>query len=166
RKIIALMYQTWADLDHALGGLPTETAVARHEGSSSIAWTTGHVTNQVDAWLNVRFQGLPPHPLIGQPSFRAGGTGAAEDWPGILAGLREVQAAARSFLDTVPDADLDRAIPYNGSIAYLRPVGLSLRHAVMRIAAHHFLHVGEIQTIRAQLGLAVEDVPDWGVSFV
>ncbi|MGE0540228.1 MAG: DinB family protein [Dehalococcoidia bacterium] len=165
RALVALMYQSWADLDHALSGLDAETATARNDGGSSIAWTAGHVTNMVDSWLNVRFQGLPAHPMIGLTKFRAGGSGAAEDWPGIVAGLGEVQAAARSFLDS-QRGDLEQSIPYDGSITYLRPVGLSLRYAVMRIAAHHFLHVGEILTIRTRLGHAVTDAPNWGASLV
>ena len=158
----ALMYQSWSDLDHALNGLPFETATISHDAGSSIAWTVGHVTNMVDAWLNVRFQGLPPHPVIGQPSFRTGGTGVAEDWTRILAGLREVQTAARSFLDAAADADLERVVPYDGPIAYLRPVGLTLHYAVARIAAHHFVHVGEILTVRAHLGQPAADDREWG----
>lgn len=160
--LTALMYQSWADLDHALRGLHPEAATICYDGGSSIAWTAGHVTNMVDAWLNVRFQGPPPHPVIGQPSFRTGGTGAAEDWPSILAGLWAVQKTARSFLDAMEGADLDRLVPYDGSIAHLRPVGLSLRYAVIRIAAHHFLHVGEILTIRTYLGQPVSDDREWG----
>jgi hypothetical protein len=160
--LTALMYQSWADLSHAVNGLTPETATSCDHGGSSIAWTVGHVTNMVDAWLNVRFQGLSPHPFIGQPSFRTGGTGAAEDWTSILVGLREVQAAARSFVDAAADVDLDRVVPYDGSIAYLRPVGLSLRYAVTRIAAHHFVHVGEILTVRAHLGQPAADDPEWG----
>ncbi len=116
----------------------------------------------VDAWLNVRFQGLPPHPVIGQALFRVGGSGAADDWPSILDGLREVQAAARALLDGAEHSDLDRVIPYDGSIAYLRPVGLSLRHAAARIAAHYFLHVGEILTVRTYLDHPVADDREWG----
>lgn len=160
-KLIALLLQSWADLDWAVAGLGPESATARH-GGSSIAWTVGHVTNQVDAWLNVRFQALPPHPLIGDQAFRTGGSGAAEDWPSILAAVAEVHASARMFLNSRRAADLDQAIPYDGAIAYLRPAGLSLRHAGMRIAAHHFLHVGEIVTVRAYLGHPLADDREWG----
>jgi hypothetical protein len=57
-------------------------------------------------------------------------------------------------------------IVYDGSIEYLRPIGLSLRYALMRIAAHHFVHVGEIVTIRSRLGHTVGDFPDWGRDLV
>lgn len=165
-KLVALMYQSWADLDRAVSGLSQEEATARHDGGSSVAWTVGHVTNMVDSWLNVRFQGTSPHPVIGRIAFRTGGSGVEEDWPSVLVGVKEVQEAARSFLEPEQPADLDLTIAYDGSIAYLRPVGLSLRYAVMRIAAHHFLHVGEIVTIRARLGHKTVEVLDWGASLV
>ena len=164
-KLIALMYESWADLDRAVSGLTPDEATACHDDGSSIAWTVGHVTHMLDSWIVVRFQGLPPHPVISHPMFRAGGSGEAKDWPMILAGVKEVREAARRFLDR-QEPDLDRMIPYDGSIKFLRPVGLSLRYAVMRIAAHHFVHVGEVVTIRSRLGHAIEDFPEWGQALV
>ncbi len=161
-RLIALMYESWADLARAASGLTPEEAAARHDGGSSVAWTVGHVTHMLDSWVVVRFQGLPPHPLISHPRFRTGGSGEAKDWLAILAGVKEVRETARRFLDSRQEPDLDRVIPYDGSIKYLRPVGLSLRYAVMRIAAHHFMHVGEILTIRSRLGHAIDDFPEWG----
>ena len=64
------------------------------------------------------------------------------------------------------DLDLDRVIPYNGSIPFLRSVGLSLGYALMRIAAHHFMHAGEMVTIRSRLGHALDEEPDWGRSLI
>ena len=163
-KLILLMYQSWADLDRAASGLTADEATARHDGASSIAWTVGHVTHMVDSWLLVNFQGLPPDPVISDPRFRTGASGDADDWPAIRAAVREVWERARHLLDG-PDVDLDRVVPYRGSIAYLRPMGLSLRYALMRIAAHHFVHVGEIVTIRSRLGHSV-DFPEWGRTLV
>jgi hypothetical protein len=57
-------------------------------------------------------------------------------------------------------------VPYDGAIRHLRPVGLSLRYALMTIAAHHLLHVGEITTIRSRLGHVIEDDTQWGRSFL
>ncbi len=165
-RLIALMYESWADLDRAVSRLTPEEATARHDGGSSIAWTVGHVTNMLDSWIVGRFQGLPPHPVINHPMFRAGGSGEAKDWPMILAGVKEVRDAARRFLDSKQEPDLDRVIPYDGSIQFLRPLGLSLRYGVMRIAAHHFMHVGEVVTIRSRLGHAIEDFPEWGKALV
>ncbi len=165
-KLIALMYESWADLDRAVSGLTPEEAKARHDGGSSIAWTLGHVTHMLDSWIIMRFQGLPPHPVISHPTFRTGGSGEAKDWPMILAGVKEVRDTARGFLDSRQEADLDSVIPYDGSIKYLRAVGLSLRYAVMRIAAHHFVHIGEVVTIRSRLGHEIEDCPEWGQNLV
>ncbi len=165
-RLIALVYESWADLDRAVSGLTPEEATARHDGGSSIAWTVGHVTHMLDKWVVVRFQGLPSHPVIGDPMFRVGGSGEAKDWPMILAGVKEVREAVRRFLDSSQEPDLDRVIPYDGSIEFLRPAGLSLRYAVMRIAAHHFVHVGEVVTIRSRLGHAMDDNPEWGKALV
>jgi hypothetical protein len=165
-KLIYFMYQSWDDLDRVIDGLTTEEATIRYDGGSSIAWTAGHVTTQVDSWINMRIQGIPPHPVFDREKFRTGGSGEAENWLEILAGMREVRSVARQFLDTEPGPDLDRVVPYDGAIAHLCPVGLSLRYALMSIAAHHFLHVGEITTIRSRLGHVIEDYTNWGRSFV
>lgn len=165
-KLILLMYRSWADIDKAVDGLSPEEASARRAGGSSIAWTFGHVAQMLDSWMNANFQGLPRHSIMGQPTFRSGGTGEAEDWPAIQTGVQEVRDAARRLLDAEPGPDLDRVIPYNGSIEYLRSTGLTLRYALMRIAAHHFIHVGEIVTIRSQLGHVVGEYPDWGSDLV
>jgi uncharacterized damage-inducible protein DinB len=159
-ELVALLYQSWDDLDHAVSGLTAEEATARHEGASSIAWTVGHVTHMVDSWLGVTFQGLPPHPLMSDSKFRAGGSGDAKGWPEICAGVNDVRQSARRLLDNEPD--LGRVVPYDGSIAYLRGIGISVRYAVLRIAAHHFVHVGEIVTIRSRMGHAAPEFPDWG----
>jgi hypothetical protein len=51
-KLILLMYQSWTDLDNAIDGLSAEQATTWYDGGSVIAWTVGHVTTQVDSWLN------------------------------------------------------------------------------------------------------------------
>jgi len=165
-KLILLTYQSWADIDQAVDGLTPEQATTRYDSGSSIAWTVGHVTTQVDSWINMRFQGLPPQSVFSRAIFRTGGSGEATDWPGILAGVRDVRAAARRFLDSEPAPDLDRVIPYDGAITYLRSTGLPLRFALMSIAAHHFQHVGEIVTIRSRLGHVDVGVQDWGRALI
>ena len=160
--LILLIYRSWADIDRAVEGLTAEEATARYEGGSSIAWTFGHLACMLDSWINSRFQGLSPHPVISRPAFRSGGSGEVDDWPAVQAAVREVRDASRRFLDADPAPDLDRMIAYDGSLEDLRPIGLSLRYALMRISAHHFVHVGEIVTIRSQLGHAVGEFPDWG----
>ena len=165
-KLILLMYESWADLDRAVNGLTPEQATTRHDGGSAIAWTVGHVSNMVDSWINMRFQGLPPHSVISHPIFRTGGSGEAKDWPAILTAVKEVRDAARRFLDSAEEPDLDRVIPYDGSINFLRTTGLPLRYALMRIAAHHYIHMGEIVTIRSRLGHEIEDLPEWGRALI
>jgi uncharacterized damage-inducible protein DinB len=158
------MHQSWTDLDHAVEGLSLEEATARYDGGSSIAWTVGHVTNMVDSWLNVRFQGLSPDPVISNARFRTGGSGEAQDWPEIQTATRAVRASAMRFLEQVPDLSL--TVPYTGSIPFLQTTGLQLGYALMRITAHHFMHAGEIHTLRSRMGKPVPDVPDWGRTLI
>jgi hypothetical protein len=166
-NLALLVYQAWSDLDQAIAGLTPEQAAER-DGQSAVAWTVGHVSQQVDSWLNMRLQGLPRHPLLADPRF-ATGTGGdwTGDWPALLAAVAEVRATARRFLDAEPAPPLDLRVPYDGAIVFLREHGLSLRHALMSIAAHHFTHVGEIATLRSQRG---HNLPagrgDWGRAFV
>jgi uncharacterized damage-inducible protein DinB len=161
-RLIQLMYQAWDDLDRAIDGLSTEEAITRHAVGSTIAWTVGHVTTQVDSWLNMRFQGLPPHRTFERERFKVGSDGNAGDWEAILAGKEDVRHRARIFLDNNPPPALDLVVPYTGSIDSLRATGLRLDYALMRIAAHHFHHVGEIVTIRSYLGHELNEGVTWG----
>jgi hypothetical protein len=163
-RLVLFLYESWRLLDGAVNGLSREEATAREGTNSSIAWTVGHVTNMLDGWVNMRFQGLTPHPFISLPNFRTGGDGNERDWLKVLASVKEVRAAAREYLDCLQDSDLDRVIPYDGGIDFLRTRGLSLRYALERTSAHHYLHFGEIMTIRSQMGHAVNTLfgSDWG----
>ena len=158
-KLVGLLFEAWKDMDRVLAGLDSEEVARPLDGGSSFAWTAGHVANQVDAWINARFQGRAAHELIGQARFRVGGTGAADDWQAIRAGVQEVRDAARAYLERLNEADLDLALPYDGSLSHLREGGLSLRYALLRICAHHYYHIGEIATKRGALGQQVGDYP-------
>jgi hypothetical protein len=165
-KLIHYMYQSWADLDRVTVGLTFEEATTPYDNGSSIAWTVGHVTTQIDSWLNMRIQGIAPHPVFDRKIFRTGGDGRAENWDEIFAGMQDVRARARAFLVGNPAPDLDRTVDYDGAIVHVRITGLSLRYALLTIAAHHFLHVGEITTIRSRLGHSLEDEIGWGRGFL
>lgn len=161
-QLAIFLYESWSMVDDAVEGLTPKEATTCHGGGSSAAWTIGHVTAMVDSWLNVNFQGLHPHPIIGREQFLVGGTGEWDDWPGILAAADDVRQQARLYLDSEPP--IDRVIPYHGSVEFLRETGLRLSYALMRIAAHHFIHAGEIVTIRSRLGHDTDSLarPDWG----
>jgi len=62
--------------------------------------------------------------------------------------------------------DLERVVPYTGGIEYLRPVGLKLSYALMRTATHHFLHGGEIVTVRSLIGRSADDSWGWGKALI
>ena len=160
--LVELLYQSWADLDHAVEGLSAADAEAPHHGLSRIAWTVGHVGQQVDSWFNVRFAGEAPHPLLSQPQFRTGASGEAPPWNEVLQAIGDVRGRARGYLDRMGADDLERVVPYTGGIEYLRPTGLKLSYALFRTATHHFEHTGEVLTIRSLLRHEVEDTWVWG----
>ena len=159
-KLVALLFEAFRELDEAMDGLSNDQAVVGQHGESSFAWTYAHTTNQVDAWVNVRFAGLAAHPLIGQQRFRVGGPGAsADDWPTIKEAVSETRRSAISYLSPRSDRELETVIPYDGSFERLRDRGINLRYALMRAVAHHYFHTGEIVTKRRQLGHDVGDFP-------
>ncbi len=151
-KLVGLVFEAWGDMDRVLAGLTLEEMSTRWDGGSSFAWTLAHATNMLDALVNVRFLHLAPHALIGLARFRIGGDGVAEDWPAIETGVGEVRATDRDFLQGLSGNDLDLVAPYDGSLVYLRENGLSLRYALLRIAAHDYYHTGEIASKRIRLG--------------
>jgi len=157
-KLPHLLLDAFDDLDRVLHNLSPEDAV-RHTDGSSFAWTHAHIANTIDTWLNVRFQKLDPHTLIGQQRFRFGGTGEAEDWHEIQVGVLAVRVSARTYLEHVTEADLDVVHPYDGSIEPLRETGITLRYALSKFITHHYFHIGEIATKRDHLGHSVGDYP-------
>ncbi|MFN8531928.1 MAG: NUDIX domain-containing protein [Dehalococcoidia bacterium] len=158
-RTVGLVFEAWRDLDRCYDGVTPEFATQRIDGGSSLAWTLAHVTNQVDAWINVRFQQLAPHPLLGEAHWRIGGTGDAEDWPQIVIAVQEVRDAAHRFLSKLAEEDLSLVIPYDGSLVPLRSTGLRLQTALLRIAAHSYFHLGEVAALRVRLGHEVGDFP-------
>ena len=76
----------------------------------------------VDSWVNVRFQGLPPHPVVADAMFRTSESGDTQDWPSIVAAAWEVRLTASQFLDSYPRPDPDLSIHYEGSTEWLRPL--------------------------------------------
>lgn len=163
---VGALFDAWAALDWALTALPPEDLLQAWDGGSAFAWTYGHVANSFDAWLNVRFQGLAPHPVIGDPDLGFGGSGRADDWPAIRRGVAEVREATRRYLQGLTEPDLDLVIPYDGSYAPARQHGLSLRFAVLLHVTHHHYHIGEIATKRERLGRRVGDFPGTGAAML
>ena len=157
--LASLVLEAWHDLDRATADLLAEDAQGRVEGGISIAWTVAHCTQTVDSWINVAFQGRAPHPLLSGDVLRRGASGDAPDWPAVQSAVGEVRKTASGYLESLRDDQLAERMPYAGSIAALRETGFSPRYALMRTAAHHYLHIGEIAMSRAALGHDVGDYP-------
>lgn len=119
----------------------------------------------MDSWINVRFAGQAPQPVVSDPAFHTGASGDAPRWDVVLAAAREVRAGAHRFLDGSGERDLERAVPYDGGIEYLRRPGLRLSYA-MRTSAHHFAHSGEVQAIHSLMGHRIADSWEWGTRLI
>jgi hypothetical protein len=166
RRAAGLLLESLNDLQLALDGLPDELATVRPDGGSSIAWTAAHVTQGLDSLVLYRFAGRGRDPVLSDAALGAGGTGTVADWPALRAKIAEIQAVAQDYLASLTDADLSRTVEYDGSIASLRPTGINLEYALLRVAAHHFTHVGEIAAIRTAMGLPPLDNREWGQLFL
>lgn len=158
-KLVGLLFESWDDLDRVLAGLTPDEAMSNLDGGSAPAWTLAHLTQVVDAWINVRFQKRAPHPLIGQARFGIGSNGVADDWDAIRTGVAEVRQAARAYLEDLDDDDLETTVAYDGSLSHLRGRHVSLRYFLYRIVAHNYFHIGEIAAKRNRLGHDVGDYP-------
>ena len=157
--LAGMVLEAWRDLDRAVADLSREDAERRLPNASPISWTVAHCTHMVDSWLNVNFQGTSPHPSLNGDSLREGAAGDALDWNEVHVAVEEVRTIARHYLNALTDDDLDTKIDYTGSIEALRSTGISPRYALMRIAAHHYFHIGEIAGARTALGHDVGDYP-------
>lgn len=157
--LASLVLEAWHDLDRATADLSAEDAERRVGTASPIAWTVAHCTQMVDSWINVAFQGRAAHPLLSGDVLRRGASGDAPDWSAVQSAVREVREAASGYLESLREDHLAERISYAGSIAALRETGFSPQYALMRIAAHHYLHIGEIAMTRAALGHDVGDYP-------
>jgi hypothetical protein len=158
--LVGLVIEGWYELDRVLDGLSVEDATQQVDGGSSFAWTLGHLTNQLDTWINVRLQDVPPHPLVEEERWRMGGAGDADNWEEIRAAAVIVRATARPFLERLDDAALAAESPYAGSLPELVGRQVSLRYTLQRIAAHVYFHIGEIASVRSRrLGHHVGDYP-------
>ncbi len=156
--LAAALVDAWSDLDRVCAGMDPGEATA-NEAGSSYAWTVGHLANQVDSWINVRFAATAPHPLVSDARYRFGGDGRAVGWAELWAASEEVRRTAAAFLQGTGGSELDRTIPYPGSLPELRGRKVTLRYTLLRVFAHHYFHIGEIASKRSSAGHSVGDYP-------
>jgi hypothetical protein len=158
--VVGLVFEAWGEVDRVLDGLDTSTATRQIDGGSAFAWTLGHLTNQLDTWINVRLAHLPPNRVLDRSELRFGGTGAADNWDEIRRAVADVRRGARDFLEPLDDAALSAETSYAGSLAELAGRNVSMRYVLLRIAAHHYFHIGDIASVRSRrLGHDVGDYP-------
>lgn len=129
------------------------------EAGSTYAWTVAHLANQVDSWINVRFAHGAPHPLVSADRYRFGGDGRADAWAELRDAAAGVRAAATTYLGSLTESDLERTMPYPGSLPELRDRPVSLRYTLIRVVTHHYFHIGELASKRSAAGHSVGDYP-------
>jgi DinB superfamily len=156
--VVGALLDAWADLDRVTSGL-TEADALNDSHGSAYAWTVGHLANQVDSWINVRFGDAEPNPVVGTNQYRFGADGRADSWTDVRAASIAIRASATSLLSQTSDSDLDRTILYPGSLPELQGRQISMRYALLRILAHHYFHVGEVASKRSAAGASVGDYP-------
>ncbi len=156
--VVGALLDAFTDLGRVLAGMSEEEALAGEAGST-YAWTVAHLANQVDSWINVRFAHNTPHPLVSADRYRFGGDGRAESWAELRDAAVAVRTAATDFLTSMTEADLDRAIPYPGSLPELKDRQVSLRYTLIRVLTHHYFHIGELASKRSAAGHSVGDYP-------
>jgi hypothetical protein len=154
-----MVLEAWSDIDRATAGLSSEDAERRIGTASPISWSVAHCTNQLDNFVNVTFQGRERNQFIADERFRFGSAGEPADWSQVQAAVAEVRDAARPYLEGLTEAELERQLPYKGSMSFLRERGINVRYALIRIALHHYFHIGEIASARNSLGHEVGDYP-------
>jgi uncharacterized damage-inducible protein DinB len=156
--LAGLVVEAWGDLDRVVDGVSPEAATSNPEGQSSIAWTVGHATEHVDRMINHALLGRDRHPLLGDDRFRMGSEGVAEDWDAIRQAVGNVRATAHTLLARVDDDELDRRFEPPGAIT--KQLGtVTVRYILLRIATHHYFHVGVIACQRDLRGEKAGDYP-------
>jgi uncharacterized damage-inducible protein DinB len=138
-------YGSWANalMFSVAQGLSEEQLLA-HAASSfpSLAATLGHIVGAEWIWLR-RWLGESP---TSAPSWAAAPVMAE-----LAAQLAAVEAERASFVDSLSDADLDRAVSYRSLAgqAYSDPLDGQFRHVVN----HSTYHRGQLATLLRQLGV-------------
>ena len=160
----AIVLDAWSDLDRALDGLSAADAERRLDGASPISWTVAHLAENVDRLINDLFLGRERNAFLKEGAFRFGAAGDPAGWEAVLREARGVREGCRLFLERLSDGDLDRRVPYDGSNVAMRALaerggGVSLSYALIRVALHHYYHIGEIVSARRAAGHQVGDFP-------
>ncbi len=149
------MFDTWDNADRVYAGLTEVDALKKHDGGSSFAGTLLHITALMDFHINARVRSKEMHPLFARQYQQFWQTGQADDWPGILAAVKEVRASLRAYLEPLTDADLER-IKFPPT--YQWPEA-TLRYILYRGVTHNYFHIGEVAAKRDKLGHKVGEYP-------
>ena len=156
--VAGLVVEAWNDFDRVVEGVTPEEAVQNTEGQSSIAWTLGHVSEHLDRMINFALLKRERHPVLGDDRFRMGSEGMADEWEEIRVAAEEVRRDARHHLESLTDRDLHVRYEPPGNISG-QLGAVTVRYVLLRIATHHYFHIGVIGCQRDLRGHSVGDYP-------
>ena len=146
RTLVPMLFEAWNDLDRAYAEMTEEEATARPDGASSFGWTLYHLSMFPDLVVNVLLAGGEAHPTLARVREEHGFSGDCGDWATIREAAREVRAGAEAYLGGMSDADLAEAVvPGWGNFP-----ATTLRYLVLRMIAHMYYHIGEVETRRGR----------------
>lgn len=133
------------ELQRALAGLNDEDARRRLMPMNSISWIIGHLAWQEQRyWLTLtQGQTLVPglNPLVGYG--RPASTPPLDE---MTAAWRTVTETSDAYLDQITTAKLQEAITIRGWTT------TTIGSLLLRVIYHYWYHIGEIMSIRQQLG--------------
>ncbi len=129
----------------ALDGVSDEDARRRLLPMNCISWIVGHLAWQEQRYWLTLAQGQTPIPQL-NPLVGYGRPASTPPLDEMLAAWRTVTGAADAFLDEITTAKLQETITIRGWTT------TTLGSLLLRVIYHYWYHIGEIMSIRQQLG--------------
>ncbi len=157
--LAAFLLDALDDFKRSIEGVDKTSAENRLSQSSSISWIVAHVAQTLDSFVTGNLTGQPRHSYLSSREFSFGGSGEKADWDAVCRALSEVMDKTRAFLETVSEAELTKASPYQGGMTALKGKNIPGNYWLARPLAHIYYHIGEITTIRAAMGHKVAGFP-------
>jgi hypothetical protein len=155
-KLAGAIFDMWKDVDRAFADLTEADALERHGGGSAFAWTLVHIANFEDGQINFRTRGRERNVVLADQFERFRETpGTADQWERIKAGVEEMRAELRGYLESLSEADIATMM----APATARTPEQPLQLLLWRDIAHTYYHIGEVAAKRDQLGQRTGDYP-------
>lgn len=136
---------TRSEFARAFAGLNDADARHRFMPMNCISWIVGHLAWQEQRYWLTLAQGQTPLPQL-SALVGYGRPASTPPLDEMLAAWRTVTGAADAFLDQITTAKLQETITIRGWTT------TTLGSLLLRVIYHYWYHIGEIMSIRQQLG--------------